>query len=148
MAAYSELSVLIVDDDEDDTFLTSRMLEAVGFNRPFVTADSVARATAMLADGAQFDVVFLDVRMPQADGFELLRWIRNQPCFDELKVIMLTSSDDPIDVGRARQLRANGYLLKRESPEKCAAILGQVLFHDASEKYAARRDEASRTIPR
>src|SRR5438105_11506213 len=44
------------------------------------------------------DLILLDIKMPRVDGFEVLRWIRQQPSLKALRVVMLTSSQDIRDV--------------------------------------------------
>jgi len=57
-------------------------------------------------------VLLLDLKMPRADGFDVLRWIQTQPSLSSLIVIVLTSSEDMRDVNRAYQLGANSFLVK------------------------------------
>src|SRR5262249_48425052 len=58
------------------------------------------------------DLLLLDIKMPGTDGFEVLRWIREQPQFAGMCVVMLTSSDEIRDVNRAYKLGANSFLVK------------------------------------
>ncbi len=57
-------------------------------------------------------MVLLDIKMPGTDGFDVLRWIRHQPQFAPLCIVMLTSSDEIRDVNLAYQLGANSFLVK------------------------------------
>jgi CheY-like chemotaxis protein len=50
--------------------------------------------------------------MPKVDGFELVKWIRRQPGFSKIPVVVLTSSDAIRDVNRAYALGANSFLVK------------------------------------
>ena len=50
--------------------------------------------------------------MPGIDGFDVLRWIRQQPGLSALRVVVLTSSDHMRDVNEAYQLGANSFLVK------------------------------------
>src|SRR5205085_858882 len=57
-------------------------------------------------------LVLLDIKMPRMEGFEVLRWIRQQPEFFQLCVVMLTSSDHISDANQAYNLGANSFLVK------------------------------------
>src|SRR4029077_20868417 len=57
-------------------------------------------------------VVLLDLNMPGIDGFEVLRWIRQQPGIKDLRVVVLSGSDAMRDVNLAYQLGANSFLIK------------------------------------
>jgi CheY-like chemotaxis protein len=56
--------------------------------------------------------VFLDLKLPYLNGFDVLRWIRQQPRFEELVVIILTGSNERQDQEEARKLLATSYLVK------------------------------------
>jgi len=57
-------------------------------------------------------LLLLDLKMPRLDGFEVLRWVRQQPGLRALRVVVLTSSQDINDVNRAYELGANSFLVK------------------------------------
>jgi len=57
-------------------------------------------------------LLLLDLKMPGADGFEVLRWVRAEPETKRLLVVVLTSSNLQADVDRAYDLGANSYLVK------------------------------------
>ena len=56
--------------------------------------------------------MLLDLKMPLVDGFDLLEWLGSVPDFKELPVIMLSSSEDPSNIEKARALGARDYLVK------------------------------------
>jgi CheY-like chemotaxis protein len=56
--------------------------------------------------------VLLDLKLPKISGLEVLDWIRNVSDRRDLPVFMLTSSNDPKDVERARSLGVHAYLTK------------------------------------
>jgi CheY-like chemotaxis protein len=56
--------------------------------------------------------VLLDIKLPTISGLDVLAWIRHQPRFKRLPVIILTSSLLPEDINRAYDLGANSYLVK------------------------------------
>jgi CheY-like chemotaxis protein len=56
-------------------------------------------------------LVLLDIKMPGMDGFDVLKWIRRQPEFFDLCVVMLTNSDHIRDANEAYHLGANSFLV-------------------------------------
>jgi two-component system response regulator len=58
-------------------------------------------------------VIFLDLRMPLVDGFEVLQALRGAPHTRSTPVVMLSTSSSPDDVRRAYELGANSFLVKR-----------------------------------
>jgi len=58
------------------------------------------------------ELLLLDLKMPKLDGFEVLRWLRQDPGLKALRVVVLTSSEEISDVNRAYQLGANSFLVK------------------------------------
>ena len=58
------------------------------------------------------DLLLLDLKMPRIDGFEVLKWIREQPGLSALRVVVLTSSEDIRDVNVAYRLGANSFMVK------------------------------------
>src|SRR5215467_12061612 len=67
------------------------------------------------ADRAQFpmpDLFLLDLKLPNRDGFEVLRWVNEQPELKKLPVIVLTQSDRIKDANLAYQLGAYSFLIK------------------------------------
>jgi CheY-like chemotaxis protein len=59
--------------------------------------------------------LLLDVQMPGKSGFEVLQWIRNEPCLSTLRVIVLTGSVNKGDIKLAYKLGANSVLVKPTS---------------------------------
>ncbi len=57
-------------------------------------------------------LILLDLKMPRMNGFEFLRWLRNEPDLKKIIVVILTSSSESPDINRAYELGANSYLVK------------------------------------
>src|ERR1700741_2354726 len=91
--------ILIVDDSQDSRDLEEGTLLSGGYDN-VVTADSGWQALKLLDIGRKsdehpdFDVVLLDVVMPDIDGVETCARIRNDPRCADLPIIMVTSCDD------------------------------------------------------
>ena len=101
--------VLVVDDDP-----ILREFASVHLATPCATIDTacdVAAARLQLRDN-DYDIVLLDIEMPQVDGFVLLEEIRSNERLKHLPVIMLTGHDDIVSIDRAYQIGANSFATK------------------------------------
>jgi CheY-like chemotaxis protein len=124
--------IIIIEDEPDDLFLLRRLIEKGGVKNPVITfLDSEDVRTFFSAQAIvqkkmpEFApcLLFTDLKMPKIDGFELLSWLRKQPAFDELTIVVMSSSDRPEDVERAEKLGADHYLLKYPAPETLAELI-------------------------
>ena len=68
--------------------------------------------------GQKVDLLITDLNMPNMDGFELIKALRENPEYDRLPVIMLTSLSDEVSKERGAGLGVNSYLVKPFSIEK------------------------------
>jgi DNA-binding response OmpR family regulator len=98
--------VLIIEDDPDLAFGLEFNLRHEGFD--VATASDGATGLAMLAQG--FDLLVLDVMLPDIDGFEVLQRLRAAGC--ALPVLMLTARADEADKVRGLRSGADDYLTK------------------------------------
>ena len=120
-AAPTQDAILLVDDEADDILLTKRVFRQSGLAHPIYSVANGMGAIAYLNGNSPYQnraryplpaMILLDIKMPQIDGFEVLQWIRHQPAFANLPVVMLTASDQIQDVNTAYQLGANSVLVK------------------------------------
>jgi signal transduction histidine kinase len=124
--------ILIVDDIPDNRTLLSRRFERQGYECE--EADSGQGALRAIAS-RPFDVVLLDVMMPDLDGLEVLRRIRETHSQETLAVIMVTGRSESDDIVHALRLGANDYITK---PVDFAVALARVGVQ-ASRKRAEER---------
>lgn len=112
---------LLAEDSENDAFLTERAFRTSGISDPLhVVADGDAAITYLRGDAPyqnrkecpRPDVVLLDLGLPGKSGFEVLSWMRAQPDFDGVIIVILTASNREADADRAYELGANFYLTK------------------------------------
>ena len=70
------------------------------------------RESSPIVPSTPSQLLILDLKIPRVDGFEVLRWLRQQPDLNAVGVLVLTSSQDMRDVNLAYQLGANSFLHK------------------------------------
>lgn len=113
--------VLLVEDNADDVFLMRQALRKARVPCRLATAGDGLEALAYLRGEGAFadrsghpwpDVVLLDLNMPRLNGFEVLQAARAERDWDALAIYVLSASNLPADVRRARALGADGYVLK------------------------------------
>lgn len=102
-------NILVVDDNADNLELLSRRLEKKGYTT--VCADS-GRAALDLLQQQPFDLVLLDIMMPEISGIDVLKVVREKHSMAELPVIMATAKDTSEDMVHALKLGANDYITK------------------------------------
>jgi CheY-like chemotaxis protein len=116
-----EAVILLAEDREDDVLLVRKAFERGAINNPLQVVRDGEEAMAYLSGEGKYsnraeyplpDLILLDLKMPRVDGFDVIRWIRRQPQFSSLRIVVLTSSDAIPDVNRAYALGANSFLVK------------------------------------
>jgi CheY-like chemotaxis protein len=100
---------LVVEDDPDQLALAVLRLSTAEY--AVRTADGVKAMFASLQKETP-DVVFLDIGLPDGDGFEVLTTLRQHPAYTHLPIIMLTAKTEPADVAKGLALGADGYITK------------------------------------
>jgi len=124
--------LLLVDDNSDDVSIALRAIGRAGLPVEVQTRRNGREALEALHlyDGADGEplrprVIFLDLRMPQVDGFEVLRRLRRAAPTRDIPVVVISSSQRPEDVRRSYELGANSYLVKRIDPREPGAWLAE-----------------------
>lgn len=118
----ASLKALVVEDDEELAELLVVLLSEKGMTVS-VAAD-IPAALALIKTGTIPDVVLLDIvlpGMPGKDGFDLLAYIRRNPAWTKVPVVMVTSEVSDTQVMKGLKLGADGYMFK---PFKWEALYG------------------------
>jgi CheY-like chemotaxis protein len=106
-------SVLLVEDNVDDVYLTRRILHKAGIEVITVAGDGQEALEMLLPDALPLpDMVIIDLRLPRVSGLKLLAELRRQERTMALPVLILTSSDDPNDREACLKLGALAFLSK------------------------------------
>jgi CheY-like chemotaxis protein len=120
-------TILIVEDEESDVLLMRLAMKKVGVVNPIQIVSHGQEALEYLQGTGKFgsrvefpmpSLVLLDLKLPGLSGLEVLEWLRRQPQFQSLIVIMLSSSKEPKDIQAAYRAGANAYVAKPPSVEK------------------------------
>ena len=115
------IRILVVDDIPDTAESFARLLGRMGFETAFVTDPRLAVDTAYRF-GA--DLVFLDIGMPELDGYEVARMLRGQFGWDKLRIVAVTAYGQQADRDRSRQAGFDAHVVKPVSLDLVRSILG------------------------
>lgn len=128
--------LLLVEDDPSVRRSLAETLREEGFE--IAEAESAPAAVQLLAD-FEPEIVLSDVRMPEMDGFELLRLLRERaPSVD---VILMTAYDDMATVARAMREGAFDFLVKPLKLEELRSVLTRLIDDRRSREQARRAVE-------
>ena len=138
---------LVVDDATDIRLLADLVLTMAGFT--VTAAASGSEALRILGGGGELpDIVLLDVQMPEVDGWETLRRLREAPRTAHLPVVLCTVKGLPEDALRGWSLGCDGYLGKPFDIGGLVEELDAVLARDVRERECVRQariNDLSRT---
>lgn len=109
MQSKKNSHILVVDDESFNRDLLQRCLSKQGY---IVTVADGGKQALELIGSTRFDLVLLDIMMPDIDGIQVLTSIRKTFSMTELPVIMVTALNDSKDVAEALNLGANDYITK------------------------------------
>ena len=121
MLTVSNTCILQVEDDANDAFLLQRAFTKAGITNPVQVVTDGQMAIDYLAGDGRFanrtiyplpGLVLLDLKLPHKSGREVLQWIRAQPGFRRMVVIVFTTAQYTGDVGLAYDLGVNSFLVK------------------------------------
>lgn len=126
--------VLYAEDEPDDVFFLQLAWKEAGVPNPLVAVQDGQEAIRYLAGEAHYAdrqkypapaLLLLDLKLPIHSGFDVLRWLRQQPGLAALRVVILSGSDLQADHERARALGVIDYVIKPSSPALLTDIVRQ-----------------------
>ncbi|WP_251978213.1 chemotaxis response regulator CheY [Salinicola avicenniae] len=104
------MSILVVDDFPTMRRIVRSLLKELGFENVEEAEDGQEALTKLRAGG--FEFVVSDWNMPNLDGLEMLKEIRQDPALSSLPVLMVTAEAKKENIIAAAQAGANGYVVK------------------------------------
>lgn len=118
-----DYTILIVDDNPSNRDLLARQIKAQGYQA--VAAVNGKQAIKMIQTGA-YDLILLDIIMPEINGYEVLKWVRSGP-WRHIPTIMISALDEIDSVVKCIEMGAADYLAKPFNPILLKARLGSCL---------------------
>lgn len=124
-AAVMSARLLMIDDDARLSAMVGDYLGNAGYK--VEVAGSLAEGRGRLAGGEAYDALLLDLMLPDGDGLDLCRELRNDPRTRKLPLLMLTARGEPMDRIVGLELGADDYLPKPFEPRELLARVKALL---------------------
>jgi CheY-like chemotaxis protein len=124
--------ILLVDDNEDDVFLTREAFDAASLRVRLHHVGNgeqclqYLRRQGVYADAPAPDLILLDLHMPVMDGFEVMAEIIRDDSLRHFPVVVLTTSYEAADIRRMYGLRCSSYITKPVDFEKFVRVIAQM----------------------
>ena len=125
--------ILCVDDDIGMLNTIEDILISAGYSVSL--AKSGRQALELLKKGISYQLVLLDVDMPEMDGYETFKAIRELDPGKEIPIIFLTGKSDRESVMKVMQLKPQGYLLKNMNKTEILKAVGDFFEAEKLKKH-------------
>src|SRR6185436_6244985 len=146
MNALTPTRVMVVDDDAGYARLLVDCFSGLGFEVLYVESGALALAAVA---GFHPEIILLDIRMPEMDGFEVCQSIRQNPQYASIIIIMLTSVGEVEDKIKGIDLGANDYVVKPFGLSELFEVVARVnRFLDTKGGYLRKVEEEKFTTLR
>ncbi|MDE5073359.1 MAG: response regulator [Trichodesmium sp. St2_bin6] len=135
----SQALIVCVDDSKETCYILEKIIEKTGYK--FMGIQDSIKALFMIIESKP-DLIFLDLMMPIANGYEICTQLRRVSIFENTPIIILTGSDGVVDRVRAKMVGATGYLTKPIEPKKVLALVKNYLQNPRSPDTQIKSDES------
>jgi len=126
-------AILLIEDDRVDVMTVQRALKKIGFANPVFVARNGIDALRMLRGQGREKIapalVVLDLNLPKMSGVEFLEELRGDPELRAMRVIVLTSSNEPKDREAAFRYDVEDYIVKPHSFDEFARAMDVILSY-------------------
>ncbi|MES9897338.1 MAG: response regulator [Candidatus Thiodiazotropha endolucinida] len=127
-------TILLIEDDRVDIMTVQRALQKNNISNPSLIARTGLEALDMLRGTNDVKKInplpaltLLDLNLPKMSGFEFLQELRNDPELDSLRIIVLTSSNEPKDRAAAFEFEVDDYIVKPHSFDEFTRAIATIL---------------------
>lgn len=122
----NEVKIILAEDDEGHATLIQKNLKRSGIlNEIIHFKDGQETLDYLFCKHNQIKracgtphLLLMDIRMPKVDGTEVLKRVKSDPTLCKLPVIMITTTDDPVEVNKCHELGCSSYITKPIDYEK------------------------------
>ena len=125
-ATFAEKKVMIVDDDVRNIFSLTSVLES--YNMNVIFAENGKDAIRVLEENPDVELVLMDVMMPEMDGYETTRAIRQMETFKSLPIIAVTAKAMKGDREKTLAAGASDYITKPVDTEQLLSLMRVWLY--------------------
>ncbi len=120
-----DMKFLIVDDSLTMRRIVINALKTLGYEGIVEASDGKEAIAKLMTEGANF--VITDWNMPEMSGLELTKWLRSNPQFENIPILMVTTRGNKDDVIEAMKARVNNYIVKPFTPQGLKEKIEQVM---------------------
>ena len=127
------IEILIVEDNEGDVGLIEEVFEEAKIKNNIHVAEDGEEAVLYLRGKGKFsgsprpDIIILDLNLPNKDGREVLKEIKEDENLKNIPVVVLTTSGAEKDIIRAYELHANAYVTKPIDFDQFINVIGSIV---------------------
>lgn len=120
------MHILIADDDKDDYFILKDAASKAGETLKISYVGNWLELYRFIAKALP-DVLFLDINMPVKDGIECLKLLRNERKYDQIPIMMYSTSLNKADIDKAYQNGANYFIVKPNAINDITNIIKKLI---------------------
>ncbi len=136
--------VIYIEDEPNDALLMQIAFQRAGIEHPLIVLTDGQEAIEYLArvkEAADTPCLLLvDLNLTRKSGFEVVEWVRAQPAYQNLPVVILTSSEHDTDREQARKLGVDEFLVKSPRLDQLGAMMQ--MFNDRWLRHCAMQSAA------
>ncbi len=119
-------SILFVDDDEFIVDMYSMKFTEAGHD--FKAVRSAKEALEILRAGNRFDAILTDLIMPEMDGFDFLKTVKEESLAPDAVIVVLSNQGEKEDIARAKEYGAVGHIIKANTiPSEVVKIVENII---------------------
>jgi two-component system chemotaxis response regulator CheY len=119
------IKFLVVDDSLTMRRIVINTLKTIGFDSVVEAVDGKDAMAKIISEGADF--LITDWNMPEMNGLELTKWVRNASNVQNMPILMVTTRGNKEDVIEAMKMRVNNYIVKPFTAQGLKEKIDQIL---------------------